>query len=453
MAQGVGVDDHRHVVGTGLGEHRARVVTTAGAHDPGLDAAVADDLGVRAAHGVGDRLRPDVADHPDQPGVRARHGEQRGTRVGARARAYADHAAGVLVRDVVGPRQQGAYVVGLERLDHRRAELRVVEAEVDEVDGTAREAGGVDEVGDLVGAEGDRQVGADVRAVEGAAVDVDAGRHVDRDDGHRGEALERRHRVGTEPRATADADDAVHQHVGHWVEGVEVPGRPAPGGTQGGEPRVVHAVGEEERLHRRAPGREPGSRPQRVATVVPGADQQEHAPAVAAAEQVEDRGGQSRSGALHQGAVGQAGHRGRLRAAYVLDEVGAQHGQLSSTTTAEAMPASWDSETWTWATPIASARAATVPRISNRGRPVSSETISASCHAIPTGAPSALAIASLAANRAASEAGGRDASASVNSRAAQRRRALEGLHEAVDVDHVDTDADDRHALLLALTRP
>ena len=87
----------------------------------------------------------------------------------------------------------------------------------------------------------------------GAAVDVDAGRHVDRDDGHRGEALERRHRVGAEPGATADADDAVHQHVGRRVEGVEVPGRPAAGGAQGGEPRVVHAVGEEQRLDRRAP--------------------------------------------------------------------------------------------------------------------------------------------------------------------------------------------------------
>ncbi len=80
------------------------------------------------------------------------------------------------------------------------------------------------------------------------------------------------------------------------------------------------------------------------------------------------------------------------------------------------MPASWESETCTWTTPSASAWAATVPRISKRGRPVSSETISASCQAIPTGAPSALAMASFAANRAASEAAGRDASASVNSR-------------------------------------
>ncbi len=48
--------------------------------------------------------------------------------------------------------------------------------------------------------------------------------------------------------------------------------------------------------------------------------------------------------------------------------------------------------------------------------PVDSETISASCHDIPTGAPRALASASLAAKRAASDASGRVASSGVNSR-------------------------------------
>ena len=85
--------------------------------------------------------------------------------------------------------------------------------------------------------------------------------------------------------------------------------------------------------------------------------------------------------------------------------------QDSSTTTAEAMPASWESERWTEAAPSSAARAATVPRSSSRGRPDDSETTSASCHSRLPGAPSALASASLAAKRAASEASGRVASA------------------------------------------
>ena len=98
VAQRVGVDDDGHAVRARLGEHRRGVVAAAGADDPGLHPAGADDLGVRGADGVGDALGTDVADHPDQPGVGAGDREERGARVGARPGAHADDAAGVLLR-------------------------------------------------------------------------------------------------------------------------------------------------------------------------------------------------------------------------------------------------------------------------------------------------------------------------------------------------------------------
>ena len=78
--------------------------------------------------------------------------------------------------------------------------------------------------------------------------------------------------------------------------------------------------------------------------------------------------------------------------------------QPSSTTTADAMPASWDNERWTEVTPRALARASTVPRICHHRAAGGPETTSASCQCMSPGAPSALAIASFAANRAANEA-------------------------------------------------
>ena len=96
--------------------------------------------------------------------------------------------------------------------------------------------------------------------------------------------------------------------------------------------------------------------------------------------------------------------------------------QPSATTTAEAMPPSWLSETCQEVTPSWAARPATVPRTSRCGRPCSPTVTSASCQCRSPGAPSALASASLAANRAASDSPVRGApdgvscSAAVNSR-------------------------------------
>src|SRR3546814_770829 len=86
------------------------------------------------------------------------------------------------------------------------------------------------------------------------------------------------------------------------------------------------------------------------------------------------------------------------------------------TTYAVAIPPSCESERWIELNPAASQAARTVPVTWKRGRPDSSLTTSASCQPRPGGAPSALAIASLAANLAARDWFGRAASAGVKSR-------------------------------------
>src|SRR3546814_7669326 len=77
------------------------------------------------------------------------------------------------------------------------------------------------------------------------------------------------------------------------------------------------------------------------------------------------------------------------------------------TTYAVAIPPSCESERWIELNPAASQAARTVPVTWKRGRPDSSLTTSASCQPRPGGAPSALAIASLAANLAARDWFGR----------------------------------------------
>src|SRR5208283_2920948 len=79
------------------------------------------------------------------------------------------------------------------------------------------------------------------------------------------------------------------------------------------------------------------------------------------------------------------------------------HRGPSAITTATAAPASWLRDRCHRATPSRLAAAATVPRVSSDGRPPCSRTTSASVHRSPTGAPRALATASLAAKQAASE--------------------------------------------------
>ena len=92
---------------------------------------------------------------------------------------------------------------------------------------------------------------------------------------------------------------------------------------------------------------------------------------------------------------------------------------------ADAMPPSCDSERCHRLTPRSAATAATVPETVSQGRPSGSATISQSCQRRPAGAPSALATASLAANRAASDSA--------------ERGLPEPVSEALDQNDVDTD--------------
>ena len=88
------------------------------------------------------------------------------------------------------------------------------------------------------------------------------------------------------------------------------------------------------------PPRESSPGEQRVTAVVSGADEQGDPSAVGPAQQQRAAGGQARCSPLHQGTRRKLGHQRRLRGADVPDRMGADHGLLSNTTTADAMPAS-----------------------------------------------------------------------------------------------------------------
>jgi hypothetical protein len=84
------------------------------------------------------------------------------------------------------------------------------------VDRAARGGGGVDEVADLVGAEGDGEGRVDVRLRGLAGVDVDAGRGVDGHDRYAvlGGQLDGGESIRTQTGSPADADNAVDDDVG-----------------------------------------------------------------------------------------------------------------------------------------------------------------------------------------------------------------------------------------------
>ena len=343
-------------------------------------------------------------------------------------------------------RQQRGDVLGLERLDVGVGQR---EADVDEVDGAAGRRGRVDEVRHLVGAERDGQVRDHVvttpclRSLAG--VDVDAAGDVDRHDRNAVQQADQPRRVTVEARAAADAHDPVDHHVGPPRRCVH---EPAARRLQRVQPALVRALGEQHRLDAAAAPGQHRAGVQRVTAVVAASDQQQHPTPVRRPEEVDHRVREPGRRALHQRALGQRRHQLGLGRADLLDRVGVTHvvtvsgggvgadspadrrmwtlaagvpapnvrfhrltgesvarrAQPSSTTTADAIPASCESDRWQEVTPSADARARTVPRIVINGRPEASDTTSASCHARLPGAPSAFAIASLAANRAASEA-------------------------------------------------
>ena len=437
VPQRVGVDHQRYAVSQGRGERVGRLGVAAGADDPGLHPPLADDdLGVRGPDRVG--CPTGVPHHAGQPARRAGRRQHAGPRVARRPGADADHAARVLLR--VGPGRGSNAATSSDWSAVTAASGR---SSPRSTSWTTPHAAGrrLDEVADLVGAERDRQVGGHVVAVEPAGVDVDAARDVDRDHRHAGQRPHGVERGLPQPGPAADADDAVHDDVGRsWFGQLD---DPTPGRSQGGQPGLVHAVGHQHGLHARPAARQHRTGVQRVAAVVARADQQQHPPPVGAAEQVDHRGRQPGRGPLHQ--------RTR-RAARAISAASA--ARTCSTVCADLMtpapPRPRRCRRRGRARGGRGRRRARPPGRRrcradvNSGRPDDSETTSASCQARLPGAPSALASASFAAKRAASEAGGRVASAGVNSRSTSPGVRRSDVLEARDVDHVDADADDRH---------
>ena len=286
-----------------------------------------------------------------------------------------------------GPRhrQQRRDVGGLERVT---VGLGQVEPDVDEVDHAAGLGGRVDQVRDLVGAERDGHVGAHVRSRRD-------GRCPRRPRTVRRPRPRARPRTARPPARRRGAGRAGRRcrrcrRARRPAARPRPRRRPAAGGAQRGHALVVG-------LARRAAPPRPGAAPgqqrpgvQRVAAVVARTDQQQHPGAVHTAEQVRHRDRQPGRRPLHQRALRQPRHQRGLRRPHLLDRVCLPHppdaisrerslvvgasaarghlwlagrattdlspplrqpeltsrgtDQDSSTTIAEAMPASWDSE-------------------------------------------------------------------------------------------------------------
>ena len=191
--------------------------------------------------------------------------------------------------------------------------------------------GRVDEVRDLVGAEGDGQVGAHVRPVEPAGVDVDAGRHVDRDDRHARAAR----RAPPRPRSRSPGRPPMPTIPSTTTSGARRVGGgddATAGGAQRGEARrrAPSTTAAPPRPRAAAPGQQRAG-VQRVTAVVARPDQQQHPRGRTrrrAGRATADR--QPGRGPLHQRALGQPGHQVRLGRPHLLDGVGAAHGPHAS---------------------------------------------------------------------------------------------------------------------------
>ncbi len=282
--------------------------------------------GWAAADPVGDLARSDVPDHAAESARGAGDAEQPGAGVLRAAGPDADDAAGVLLRVRLGARQQGRDVTGLEGLDGCVGQ---VEADVDQVDRPAGRGRRVDQVGDLVGAEGDRDLGASRGA-------------------RRARRCRRRPRSGRRPRPPArrrppaappaprGADPAGRRsrrsrrrppRVG---SGAGARRCTPSGASQRGDASLVSVVGQQQRLDLHPPAGQQRPGVQRVAAVVAGPDQQQHPSPVRRAEQVDHGVRQARGGPLHQRTLGESHHQLGLGGPHLLDRVRASHAAHAS---------------------------------------------------------------------------------------------------------------------------
>ncbi len=130
----------------------------------------------------------------------------------------------------------------------------------------------------FVGAEGDGHRGRDRRSVDSAGIGIDTARDVDGDD-RRGDLVHDRGRCRSQRAASGEADDAVE----HEVRVGDVLGSrrkdPSAGLPQCPQTRRVRPIGgEQQRGDGHATAAQEGSRPQRIAAVVAGPDEQTHPP-------------------------------------------------------------------------------------------------------------------------------------------------------------------------------
>ena len=165
-------------------------------------------------------------------------------------------------------------------------------------------------------AEGHGQRRADRRSVDRPGCNVDPAGNVDGDnrdtgvlDGTKYLGRRRAQRTGTR-----DAHHRVDHQIGTGTNGLRHPaGRVA----EGGQCRAVGALGVEQNgIGRDASAAQQRRRPQSIATVVTGTDDDADPPAGdsprAATQFTGDRGGQTGRGAAHQRAVGQGSQQWRL---------------------------------------------------------------------------------------------------------------------------------------------
>ena len=175
----------------------------------------------------------------------------------------------------------------------------------------------------------------------GVGVDATGKVHRDEQPGPFGRQPDQLGGIVAQATRAADPEEPVDDEIGGRNR-THRPVRHRPTGTaKGGEPVHVGPLRpNQDRIHTGPPPRESSPGEQRVTAVVPGADEQGDPSAVGPAQQQRAAGGQARCSPLHQGTRRKLGHQRRLRGTDVPDRMGADHGLLSNTTTADAMPAS-----------------------------------------------------------------------------------------------------------------
>ena len=274
------------------------------AHDVGRVGARPDDEGLAAAgrgHDLGTAGQDEVlhavrraqAHHSGSAAHGRRGGQDGGPGVGPAAGPQPDHAAGVLVVGVAGDAQEAPEV----GVDGPRGQDGVGvggnrQAEVDHLDAPAGAGRGRQDVGALEAGEGDRQVRRQDGAGHGAVVHAGARGQVDRHDpegplppsSRRRQGRHQSGRAGAQGAGRADAGQAVDDQGGPAGRGAFAGRHGVRGRAHAGAPRLlqrvrVGVIGGQRRGDRAAAPGQQGARQQRVAAVVPAADQEEDAAA------------------------------------------------------------------------------------------------------------------------------------------------------------------------------